>query len=157
MNWEVLLALTKAPRIFSISVAAGAVLAVAWSLGAFGLPSINPAGLTFVFIGATAFAFFLASTGVHLWQGAERTKAARLPAFNTLDQNCRERLTQIFQTGNREFIVPIGHSAVNWVKTLNEKGYIKHSWSGDSGHRYEITSAGWAEIERALQRREGAG
>lgn len=148
MNWDFLIALTRAPKVFSAAVACGAALAVAWSLRLFGLPSIDATGLTFAAVGTTALAYFLLSVSVHAWQHW-RTQV-RIAPFSKLTEAQRDFLKQIHSSGDREFTVPHNRTSQNWLVQLRERGYIAISWVGSEGVRYHVTTAAWAEMDKGF-------
>ncbi len=147
--WEFLGTLTKAPKVFSAAVAFGAAVAAAWSLRLFGLPAIDATGLTFVAVSGTALAFFVLSTSVHAWQ--HLNSQPRLPPMSKLTEQQQSFLKNIHSTGQREFTMPYNSTSQNWLMDLVERGYVEYSFSGGGAARYEVTSLGWAAMDRQFK------
>ncbi len=74
--------------------------------------------------------------------------------FDALSDEQRAFLRRIYRRGSRGFEMPGIQIGLRWFEMLERHGYVRamdSPFASPGGTAYEVTDAGWREIERALR------
>jgi membrane protein implicated in regulation of membrane protease activity len=74
-------------------------------------------------------------------------------SFEALSDEQRAFLRSLYRRGTRGFEMPDIQAASRWFERLERQGYVRAmdgSFAASGSTPYEITDAGWRELERAL-------
>ena len=135
------------------AIALGAV-AIAWRM--YGAPSDDVQG----YVEAGAIGSTIISAALLFWRATAENRALgrffmkkRLAArFDKLTPRQRQLIVNVYNTGKRDFDVPLGMSSERYFEELVEWGFVDPVtqyvyWSGQTAYPYKLTKLGWEVIK----------